>query len=433
MRKSEIPEAAIQRVRRMRAVLLEDQPFYGFLALKLKLQEDPTCDTMWTDGESLGFSPKFVAETPDLQLKGTICHEVLHVAGGHPWRQEHREHEQWNEACDYAVNPMVDEAGYLLPEGVLRDKRFFGMSAEAIYRILEDEKQQKQKQQKQNSQQSSSKDADPSEQGNSGQDESSAASEDKPESGQGSQTNGQSQSKPGASKASRAGEVRRAPAHTREPGSEYSQEAWSLAINNAVIAQGTLSQGLQRLVAANQRNVVNWEEVLRDFAERSASKTEYTWRRPSVRYASMGISMPVLEGKQLPAFVFAVDSSGSVPDQDIALAQAGMQALLDECNPEVLYVLYCDAAVVAYDAFYPGDLIDLRPKGGGGTDFRPVFEWAKVHAPDAAGVIYITDLAGTFPEASSVELPTLWLATSSARNKSFEKVPFGTVAQLPVS
>ena len=44
-------------------------------------------------------------------------------------------------ACDYAINPMLLDAGLTLPKDVLLDDRFRGMSAERIYNLLEEEEQ----------------------------------------------------------------------------------------------------------------------------------------------------------------------------------------------------------------------------------------------------------------------------------------------------
>jgi hypothetical protein len=49
---------------------------------------------------------------------------------------------RWNEACDYAINPILLDAGLHLPEGVLVDDRFREMSAEQIYNQLQTEAEQ---------------------------------------------------------------------------------------------------------------------------------------------------------------------------------------------------------------------------------------------------------------------------------------------------
>jgi hypothetical protein len=45
-------------------------------------------------------------------------------------------------ACDYASNPMLLDAGLTLPQGVLCEARFRGMSAEEVYNRFEAEEEQ---------------------------------------------------------------------------------------------------------------------------------------------------------------------------------------------------------------------------------------------------------------------------------------------------
>ena len=53
-----------------------------------------------------------------------------------------RDPKRWNMACDYAINPLLIDAGLNLPEGVLLDNRFRGMSAERIYNLIEADAEQ---------------------------------------------------------------------------------------------------------------------------------------------------------------------------------------------------------------------------------------------------------------------------------------------------
>ena len=45
-------------------------------------------------------------------------------------------------ACDYAINPLLLDAGLTLPKDVLIDHRFRGMSAERIYNLIEEQQDQ---------------------------------------------------------------------------------------------------------------------------------------------------------------------------------------------------------------------------------------------------------------------------------------------------
>ena len=137
------------RIAKQRTALVLSQPFFGALVLRLKVVEDRSCETFWVDGESLGYNPDYLASLNDLEVRGVLAHEVLHVANGHCWRMGAREPERWNDAADYAINPIVIDAGMVLPKGAYLDARFTAKSAEEIYGILAQETRQKQKQQQQ--------------------------------------------------------------------------------------------------------------------------------------------------------------------------------------------------------------------------------------------------------------------------------------------
>ena len=77
------------------------------------------------------------AERP--KLIGTLAHEVLHPALQHHTRRGDRDRKRWNMACDFAINPLLLDAGLTLPKDVLIDHRFRGMSAERIYNLIEEQ------------------------------------------------------------------------------------------------------------------------------------------------------------------------------------------------------------------------------------------------------------------------------------------------------
>ena len=66
---------------------------------------------------------------------------------------------------------------------------------------------------------------------------------------------------------------------------------------------------------------------------------------------------------------------------------------------------------------------DLKPVGGGGTDFAPVFRAVNQRHADAKAVVYITDgECNSFGEEPAC--PVLWALTEN--NRRF-KPPFGDV------
>src|ERR1700674_2677540 len=127
------------RIQKARTSLILDHPFFGSLLFRLKGRECRSIQTMATDGVSLFYNPEFVETLNAATLAGTLAHEVMHPALHHHVRRSGRDPKRWNIACDYAINPLLVDAGLSLPEGVLLDDRFRAMSAEQIYNLIESE------------------------------------------------------------------------------------------------------------------------------------------------------------------------------------------------------------------------------------------------------------------------------------------------------
>ena len=133
----EIP--ASERIRKARTALLLDHPFFGSLLFRLKSEECRAIPTMATNGVVLRYNSAFVDTLNAATLAGVLAHEVMHPALQHHTRRAKRDPRRWNEACDYAINPLLLDAGLSLPDDVLVDPRFRGMSAEQIYNLREAE------------------------------------------------------------------------------------------------------------------------------------------------------------------------------------------------------------------------------------------------------------------------------------------------------
>lgn len=372
---------AHQKIIKARAGMVLDQPFFASLALRLRLAEDSTCETLWTDGHTLGFNPKFVEKLPLDQVKGVIAHEVMHLACVHHTRQGNREHRKWNRAGDYAINQILVDSNIALPDGLLLDPAFVGMSADEIYGRIPDPP---------------------------------------PDDPAGSCND------PGG-----CGEVREAkgPGGASLSESEKAQEEqnWKIAMTQAKTqaeAMGDLPGGLARFVEEILEPRVNWKEVLRRFVDQAA-RNDYTWTRPNRRYLHHGLYLPALYSEELPPIVIAVDTSGSVDDEMISQFASEMTDMLREyktsCN-----VLYCDTRIAGVESFTSDDLpLKLDPRGGGGTDFRPPFEWVKEKGMTPACLIYLTDMCcRRFPDPPGY--PVLWAKTGEWGSQA----PFGEEVKI---
>ena len=88
---------------------------------------------MATDGRRIVYNPAFVEGLKPAELERVLAHEVLHCALAHDCRRGQREPELWNEAADYAVNPILLGSELVLPAGVLVDPAFADLSTEETY------------------------------------------------------------------------------------------------------------------------------------------------------------------------------------------------------------------------------------------------------------------------------------------------------------
>lgn len=389
------------RIQKARTALLLDHPFFGSLLYRLKDRESRAVKTMATDGVSLLWNPEFVETLTTATLAGTLAHEVMHPALHHHLRRSGRGPKRWNIACDYAINPLLVDAGLKLPEGVLIENRFRGMSAEQIYNLLEPEE-----------------DADP----NGDDDQQSTKSNDSNGSPDGNES-----SDPSAPETDGGiGQVLDAPRESDgSPTDQEQARGWEIAVKQAMtVAQqaGNLPAGIDRTMEGVAEAAVNWRELLRRlWSEMTAD--DYSWMRPNRRHLWRGLYLPGVVKEGVGEIVIAVDCSGSISGRQLRLFEAEARSILEGQRPERVYVLYFDAVVQKVEIYEAGQPISLNPVGGGGTEFAPCFDWLEKRGIIPQTMVLLTDLYGSFP-SSSPSYPVLWASTGR------RQAPFGEVIPM---
>jgi predicted metal-dependent peptidase len=388
-----------QRIQKARTSLVLDHPFFGSLLFRLKGRECRSIQTMATDGVSLYYNPDFVETLSAATLAGTLAHEVMHPALHHHVRRSGRDPKRWNMACDFAINPLLVDAGLHLPEGVLLDNRFRGMSAEQIYNLLEAGTPQD----------SGSED----EARELGADESSTH-----ESPAGKAIEMSAPMTEGG-----VGQVLDAPVFDKDtPTVEEQAREWDIAVKQATtIAShaGKVPGGLSRTMEGAEEAAVDWRERLRRFWSET-TPADYSWMRPNRRHLWTGLYLPGVVREGVGEVAIAVDCSGSVGARQLRLFEAEVRSILEGQRPERVYVLYFDAVVQTVETYEAGERIDLNPVGGGGTEFGPCFEWLDARHLQPQILIFFTDLYGSFPP-SAPSYPVLWASTGG------RAAPFGQI------
>jgi len=398
--KNDMPAAL--RIQRARAALVLDHPFFGSLLFRLKDRPSLAVKTMATDGVSLLWNPDFVETLNAATLAGTLAHEVMHPALHHHLRRSGRDPKQWNIACDYAINPLLIDAGLRLPEGVLVDNRFRGMSAEQIYNLLESEAE-------------SSQESDGNDQKKSPGD----GTNDSPSAGEPS--NPSTPETEGG-----IGQVLDAPETGEDtPTREEQAREWDVAVNQATtvaLQAGKIPAGIDRTLEGAAEAAVDWRELLRRLWSETAA-ADYSWLRPNRRHLWTGLYLPGVVREGVGEVAIAVDCSGSISARQLRLFEAEARSILEGQRPERVYVLYFDAAVHKVETYEAGQRIALNPVGGGGTAFSPCFEWLDERGIRPQTMVFLTDLYGSFPP-STPSYPVLWASTGR------RQAPFGEVIPM---
>ena len=310
------------RIQKGRTSLILDHPFFGSLLFRLKGRECRSIPTMATDGVSLFFNPKFVETLNSATLAGTLAHEVMHPALHHHVRRSGRDPKRWNVACDFAINPLLVDAGLSLPEGVLIDDRFRGMSAEQIYNLLESESETKQ------------------DSGKEGEDDEPGGEESKDETSPGGDSNDPSAPVTEGG----IGQVLDAAQPNEEtPTIEEQVREWDVAVNQATTVArqaGKVPAGLKRTLEGAAEASVDWREMLRRLWS-DTMPADYSWMRPNRRHIWADLYLPGVIREGVGEIAIAVDCSGSVNARQLRLFEAEVRSILEGQRPERVHVLIC--------------------------------------------------------------------------------------------
>ncbi len=409
-----IPDAVLDKAKQAivtaRVNLILKHTFFGALVLRLKMIPDATVPTACTDGTNIRYNPEFINGLSLKQVEGVCCHEVLHCACGHIWREKDLpfpplpknapknltpdeldklklilRHDKANRAMDYAINPIIIDSGLELPPDCLIDSAYKGMSMEEIYTKLPDSK----------------------------------VTFSKVSIGGGA-GDGRTMTVDGQP---RCGDV--------ESGGNGStdteqQNEWQVAVAQAAQAarmQGKLPAHLEKFLGDLQKPRVDWKALLRRFVQ-DAAKQDYNWNQPNRRFLAAGLYLPRLHSEELGPIVIAQDTSGSMwSDRDLRLCASELRSIIEDCKPSRTVLYYADAAVAASRVFERGEPFEFAPKGGGGTSFVPVFEAVAESGEEPLCLIYFTDLQGTFP-SEPPPYPVIWLTVYDGT------APFGEVLKI---
>lgn len=346
-------------------------PYFGMLATRLKHEPSESVRAYASNGVRFLYKPEFIESRTLEELQFILTNCVMHHVLAHQQRRLGRNGPLWQLATDYAINAILHKSGLNIPPGANYNSEYDTLYAEEIYTLLKEEL------------------------GDHAFDETLPNEEEAP-----------------LSERIAAG---------LDPETESSWQYAQSVTEQAVLRQSSLPAGLERLGKKVRATGVDWRFELYNAVNRHM-KNNYAFMPPNRKHLARGFALPSLSSDTL-SLVVAIDTSGSIDEALLGAFMAEFETIMQSFPSIRIELLIADAKVHAHHTFYGGDTLHVKLKGGGGTDYRPVFDYIESNLGMSTMLLYFTDGDGWFPRrAPSYEV--LWALTRNA------KVPFGRALPL---
>lgn len=436
-----------------RTKLILDKPFLGALVMRLPMvaADKEWCPTTATDARKFYYNPEYIGALSMSQTQYMLAHEALHCALSHFARRQHRIKHRWDLACDYAINPLLMEDGLTAPPNTLFMPQYAGMTAEEIYPLIDDNDQTETLDQHvydQDNQSGGGQQGKPppkaEEQQKQPQSKPSQASEQQGENSQGGdqpldqnsddqqgqgaqplQNQGQGADQGDESDDQEGSEGEPTPQPLTESERETLDVQWQQRLAGAAqqaMQAGKLGGSMARMIDHLLQPRLPWRMLLARYLT-AIARDDFSYMRPSRREGDA--ILPSLRSSQVD-IVVAIDTSGSIKGKEMDEFLSEIASLKGQMRARVTLVA-CDSRIAegAPWVFEPWEDFDCPASisGGGGTDFRPVFDWLYRDGVRPALLVYFTDAEGKFPDHEP-DFPVIWLV------KGKQPTPWGQRIQL---
>jgi predicted metal-dependent peptidase len=383
---------AEQRIERCHIQLMKHPKFCLFSGLFMvgKVSVDDRVKTAKTNGLSVVYGRDFVGSLNDKQIAFLVLHENMHKAYRHliVWKHLYKKNATLaNMACDYVINIQLhdydpkyhdiefptDADGKQI--GLL-DEQYRHMDSAQVFKLLEKE-----------------------------------LGEDYGKNGEGE------------------GDGYQFDDHDWDGADELTQEEVGAsakeiedALRQGSILAGKMKGEVPREIKDLLTPKVNWKEALRDFVKSTMQgKDQTSWRRLHKRYIGMDIIMPSSYSEKLGSIVVAIDTSGSIGDEELAQFLSEVKDICEEVRPECLDLLYWDTEVAGHESYRGHELSTVtettKAKGGGGTSPECVPKYLKKENISPECLIMLTDgyISHQKPKDWDMVTPIMWCIKGNSR------------------
>ncbi len=429
-------QVCLEQLAQDRQRLLLRWPFIGGVILRMELipVRDDRLESACTDGDNIFVDIDFYSKLTNDERLFVLAHEVWHSVLLHFARLQSRDRTLFNVAADLEIHFTLKDENMHEPVVLPHDPKWAGLSAEEIYERLSDFLKAQAKASAAPGK-GDDKKGGAFGNGQSGFDKhiyqnDSCPAPDAQGAGNG-EADGEPRSAPeaqGFGNREADGEPRSAPdaeasakemvidkdytPHVSSEAVERSRSRTIASAQQVERTQGKLPAGIQSLLDKLQRPSLPWQEMLKQFVT-TCYGGKRRWLPPARRHVWQDLYLPSMRDEALKAVV-AIDTSGSTIG-DLPVFFAELVSLMKSFGKFDLDVIQCDASVHDVKHFsearLPAPDQKWEVKGGGGTDFRPVFEYIRKkmrEQPDL--LLFFTDGFGTAP-AQRPPYPVMWVLT----------------------
>lgn len=363
-----------EKIVQAKTKLMLENPYFGSLISSLELRINNNIINTRNLGDIFEYNDEYLEVLSINEVSTLLANAAMHQALFHTERGKDKVSSIWYLASDYAINDLLVDNGFMLAPMANYASRFEMLYAEQIYTILLGELDLEENEEPQNEQEQESEQIE---------------EQDIPE------------------------EI-------------LSKEEYELILEQLNIKlekHGDLPKGVERFITSNKKSQISWRENLYRYVN-VHSKSDYRMFPPSKKHLYRGIALPSIYGEELKIAV-AIDTSASIDDELLKVFLAELEEIMQLFTHYMIELIECDAEIQNIQQLTPHEPLNSTFKGGGGTDFRPVFEHLEQSHEDFKFLIYFTDGKGTFPKHEPF-IDTLWVMPSQTE----ESVPFGEVLML---
>jgi len=358
--------------------LTSKHPYFGMLASRLKHEENLQIDYFVSNGVRFIYNPEYI-ETLDIdELFFILTNCVMYHVLSHSQRKLSRKGPLWQLATDFAINNMLHKNKLKVPKGANFDKKYKNMYSEEIYELLKEEYSEQT--------------------GNNSFDD---------------VKNLESFLKETGKNSSMFKNIENIDDEKTEDEWDYAQSIAKEVANK----KSLMPLGLERFTKKLKANDVDWKFELYNAINRHM-RNNYSFMPPNKKHLYRGFALPSLTSDTL-SLIVAIDTSGSIREDILGAFIEEFKTIMQNFPAVSIELLIADAKVHSHHSFQGGEEIDFPLKGGGGTDYRPTFEYIDANIPMSSMVLYFTDGEGIYPGIPPT-YEVLW-ALSQKKNK----IPFG--------